>query len=409
VSVSGELTLEEQFEIPAGHPIGLGWRVPLFLVSPWSRGDYVFSEVSDHSSVIQFIERRFNVTCPNISPWRRAVTSDLTHAFDWEHPDFTWPEAFPNTSANVNASKWQCDNLPPPQVPVVQSMPGQEAGTKKQRPIPSYVFHISDAEIVEDDGDDTTRISLSMSVGGDATDASSSLTAGVFSVYNRSSVVAGSMDPPRMYTVEQGKTLSDVWTTRGDRYELHLHGPNGFVRVFQGDLPNKIDATVRVTYDPKNLALDVAATSSSSSSSSSSSFQVVDNAYGTGLDAKLVAGGDSVRFDASKSGGWYDLSVRSTEDDSWVRRYMGKIEGTTETTTTDPAMAEGVPHYGHESPRTPFVREALREDAVRPMPSIITDLNDAKWSERWAPTQCTSARGRMKDACWDYYHARDEL
>ena len=46
VPVEGELTKTEEFNIPAGHPIGLGWRVPLFLISPWTRGDYVFSEVS---------------------------------------------------------------------------------------------------------------------------------------------------------------------------------------------------------------------------------------------------------------------------------------------------------------------------------------------------------------------------
>lgn len=83
VSVVGELTLKEQFGIPAGNPIGLGFRVPLFIISPWTRGDYTFSQISDHTSVVKFIEQRFGVHCPNISPWRRAVTSDLLAAFDW--------------------------------------------------------------------------------------------------------------------------------------------------------------------------------------------------------------------------------------------------------------------------------------------------------------------------------------
>ena len=88
VTTVGELTLEEELYVAPGHPIGLGFRVPLLLISPWTRGHYVYSEVSDHTSVIKFIEKRFNVSCPNISPWRRAVVSDLTAAFDFSSPDY---------------------------------------------------------------------------------------------------------------------------------------------------------------------------------------------------------------------------------------------------------------------------------------------------------------------------------
>ncbi len=54
----GELTKDVQFNIAAGHPIGLGFRVPLMIISPWTRGHLVFSQVSDHTSVIKFIEVR---------------------------------------------------------------------------------------------------------------------------------------------------------------------------------------------------------------------------------------------------------------------------------------------------------------------------------------------------------------
>jgi phospholipase C len=56
-----------------GGPYGLGQRVPMIVVSPWSKGGWVCSEVFDHTSIIRFIERRFGVHEPNISPWRRAV------------------------------------------------------------------------------------------------------------------------------------------------------------------------------------------------------------------------------------------------------------------------------------------------------------------------------------------------
>ncbi|WP_426207450.1 phosphocholine-specific phospholipase C [Massilia sp. TWP1-3-3] len=68
-------------------PYGLGPRVPMYVISPWSTGGWVNSQVVDHSSVIRFMERRFGVPEPNISPWRRAVCGDLTSAFDFTRPD----------------------------------------------------------------------------------------------------------------------------------------------------------------------------------------------------------------------------------------------------------------------------------------------------------------------------------
>ena len=57
------------------------------IVSPWSKGGFVCSQVFDHTSVIRFIETRFGVHEPNITPWRRAVCGDLTTAFDFRTPD----------------------------------------------------------------------------------------------------------------------------------------------------------------------------------------------------------------------------------------------------------------------------------------------------------------------------------
>ena len=68
-------------------PIGLGVRVPFLAISPWSKGGYVNSQVFDHTSVIQFIEKRFGVQEANISPWRRAVAGDLTSVFNFANPN----------------------------------------------------------------------------------------------------------------------------------------------------------------------------------------------------------------------------------------------------------------------------------------------------------------------------------
>src|SRR5882724_6696535 len=70
-----------------GGPVGLGFRVPLVVASPWSRGGYVCSQVFDHTSVLQLLERVVShrsgkeIRETNISAWRRTVCGDLTAAF----------------------------------------------------------------------------------------------------------------------------------------------------------------------------------------------------------------------------------------------------------------------------------------------------------------------------------------
>jgi phospholipase C len=64
-------------------PIGLGFRVPCLVISPYTRGGLVASDVFDHTSQLKFLERRFGVEVPNLSPWRRETTGDLTSAFDF--------------------------------------------------------------------------------------------------------------------------------------------------------------------------------------------------------------------------------------------------------------------------------------------------------------------------------------
>jgi len=110
--------------------------VPLLIISPWTKGGKVYSEVSDHTSLIKLVERRFGIHNPNISAWRRAMMSDMTHAFDFANPDYTIPTGLPDTSGNPDQSSWQCNHNPPPTIPATQSMPSQETGTKKAMPLP---------------------------------------------------------------------------------------------------------------------------------------------------------------------------------------------------------------------------------------------------------------------------------
>ena len=94
----GASTVDTHGESYEGQAVGLGVRVPLIVVSPWSRGGWVNSQVFDHTSVIRFLERRFGVMEPNISPWRRMVTGDLTSMFDFTGRDMAALVPLPDTS-----------------------------------------------------------------------------------------------------------------------------------------------------------------------------------------------------------------------------------------------------------------------------------------------------------------------
>ena len=317
VTVDGELTLKEEFGIAPGHPIGLGFRVPFYIVSPWTRGDYTYSEVCDHTSVIQFIEQRFGVHCPNISPWRRAVTGDLTNAFDWDNPDLSFPTNMPVTKNNVNESAWQCEHLPAPTIPTVQQLAHQEAGVRKARALP-YTFDITDS--VAADG----TVTITMANKGTGT--------GAFLVHdNRQPYNA-----PRKFTVEGGKTLSDTWASTLNKYNISLYGPNGFVRKFTGELPAAAGvASVRLEYLEAEDAVRVAV--AAPAASAACTFVVTDNAYNLGgpwsLAVAGVEGAGSVPVshvvDLSSVGNWYDLTVSASVEcgmGRFERRFMGHME-----------------------------------------------------------------------------------
>ncbi len=80
-------------EYIGGEPIGLGFRVPAVVVSPWSAGGYVCSDVLDHTSLIRVIEQRFGVTEPNISAWRRRTCGDFSSALRFSSPAAGYPRS----------------------------------------------------------------------------------------------------------------------------------------------------------------------------------------------------------------------------------------------------------------------------------------------------------------------------
>ena len=119
-------------------PYGLGVRVPMLVVSPWSTGGWVCSETFDHTSLIRFIEARFGVGEPNITPWRRAVCGDLTSAFDFESASDRVPKVPPVVDTYNTKAAYSSYHPTPP---AVASVPTQESGVRPSRRL-GYRLHV---------------------------------------------------------------------------------------------------------------------------------------------------------------------------------------------------------------------------------------------------------------------------
>lgn len=116
-------------------PIGLGFRVPTFVISPLSRGGFVCSDRFDHTSLLRFLETRFGAEVPNLTAWRRATVGDMTTAFNFSKPDNSIP-SLPSPVAALPAAITQCQSnllgFTAYQLPATQAMPAQETGTAKR-------------------------------------------------------------------------------------------------------------------------------------------------------------------------------------------------------------------------------------------------------------------------------------
>jgi phospholipase C len=112
-------------------PIGLGFRVPMLVISPFSRGGFVAPDLFDHTSLLRFLETRFGAEVPNLSAWRRATVGDLTSALNLKASDKSIP-TLPATIPAVSQAIQQCaDNLAgfrPYAVPTTQTTATQETG-----------------------------------------------------------------------------------------------------------------------------------------------------------------------------------------------------------------------------------------------------------------------------------------
>ncbi|PZO76948.1 MAG: phospholipase C, phosphocholine-specific [Sphingomonas taxi] len=299
-------------DLPAyrGRAYGLGPRVPMYVVSPWSRGGWVNSQVFDHTSVIRFLERRFDFHEPNIAPWRRAVCGDLTSAFDFTAADPAPFAAMPDPHADaVRAAA--IPKQVSPQAPVGSSLPWQEPGIRRARPLP---YALTVGETIADGA-----IHLRFAAEGEQ--------AAVFHIYDRTDLAQA----PRRFTVEPGRALDGRWPFDHEgRYDLWVLGPNGFHRHFMGhrDDPAPLSGLVwRATATEMALRLPAG----------HRTHELIARTERIGATTLVTPLTEAERsWPLGKSYGWYDITVVAAKVPNYLRRVSGRIDAPGRLTCSDP-------------------------------------------------------------------------
>lgn len=310
----GKSTVEVTGEIYRGEPVGLGPRVPLLIVSPWTKGGFVNSQLFDHTSVIRFLEARFGVFEPNITPWRRAICGDLVSAFDFANPDSARPErlsTFDDATQRVDAS---C-TLDAPRYPMALESAVQEKGQRPARPLPYALrteAHLDGKELcltIENRG----NVGAALTLYADGTRAG-----------------------PWFYTVEAGKSIEDRVPLEAAAQSYGLYGPNGFLHTVPAtDAGSSL--TVTAHFDAPTDSLIVTLQNRGTEP------RRVDIAARDYLampkQEHLLAPGESkeARWSIAASDHWYDVAVSAG---SSVWRFAGHGE-TGRPSMSDPALGRG--------------------------------------------------------------------
>jgi len=309
-----------------GGPIGLGFRVPFVVASPWSRGGYVCSEVFDHTSVLQLLESLYGVKEPNIGSWRRAVCGDLSSAFQDTSKGKEKALPYPPLKEFLGGIH-QAQFQPMPSGWGSAKMPKQEPGTRPSTALP---YELSAEAVVRGN-------TLELTLAADNKRFGKKAAGAPFHVYTPGVYRRGEAPRVRSYAVEPGKKLTDNWDLDGfaeSRYAVRVNGPNGFYREFTG---TKGDPKVHVAchYEGNDVVIAIR-----NADSESYTALIADASYGQGTQAIQVDAGAirNLRMSLRDSHRWYDLSVRLEGINSFERRYAGRVE-TGEHGISDPAMA----------------------------------------------------------------------
>lgn len=338
-----------------GGPIGLGFRVPMIIASPWSRGGKVCSQVFDHTSTLQFLEeflnKKFgkNVREENISEWRRTVCGDLTSAFtryDGKEKEklsfFLARDPFVEKIFNAKFKEEPAGFKKYSQGDLAQlrdrlsPLDLQENGTKVSRPLPYELY------VDENISTNKKEITLNFKAGDQVFKDESA--GSPFIVYAPGGYITmdaerngkKNFEPLRVwhFAVKAGNSLQESWPMenfQGEGYHLTVYGPNGFYREFRGR-NNEPELQVTCGYEQRklnknrftgNIELKI-----SNPASKVSSVKIVDNEYGNPTVSKKIrsGGNETIVLNLSRSFGWYDFSVLMEGNSGMVKRYAGRVE-----------------------------------------------------------------------------------
>jgi phospholipase C len=332
--------------------IGLGFRVPMVIASPWSRGGKVCSEVFDHTSVLQFLEQFLStktqkkIVESNISEWRRTVCGDLTSVFNPYNgekinlPAFVDKDPFIKSihEAQFQGKPTNFKAFSTTEIEKInQGDPGQEWGASQEKgirqacalPYELYVEGAVKNQLFE------LHLKAGNSVFGKKSSGSP------FMAYS-AKPYQNTWKESRNYAVKAGDQLTDTWEIADfadKKYHLEVYGPNGFYRVFQGALDG-VQLETRLSYEQKNGKLTGNVVLELTNQSNQDLQCVVqDGAYKTPSKSLILAPNSTqkLRWDLQKSHNWYDLMVKVVGNDDFERRYAGHVE-TGKEGFTDPAM-----------------------------------------------------------------------
>lgn len=344
--------LRNGFPVPfeGESPVGLGYRVPLIVASPWTRGGFVNSEVFDHTSHLRFLENflsaktKKTIDAPNISEWRRTVAGDLTSVFrpaDEDQPaglEFLKKNSFMETVYNAKFKKLPNDfrALSPAEISIFKKnpyaspfMPVQEKGIKPSSGL--YYQLYADGELNRDKNTFTIRFEAGNKFFGNRSLGSP------FNVYAPGKYLQHEKGSPKFqnvctwaFAVKSSDHLSASWPLiefENNIYHLKVYGPNGFFREFMGSVDDpfiKINVEYQVNTLNKlsgNIELML-----SSESERPIQIEITDNAYKSHPIKKVINPSAKVVLDLLKQYGWYDFTVKVPGSDLFERRFAGRVE-----------------------------------------------------------------------------------
>ena len=325
-------------------PIGLGYRVPMVIASPWTRGGYVCSEVFDLTSSLQFLETFLarktgkEIREPNITPWRRTVCGDLSSAFrEYEGEQIEKPAFIERTAFLEQVNEAQYKNLPagfralePDEIGRIKSdpssgslLPRQEQGVRPACALPYELY-------LDGEWDKNRSIYLISFRAGNTVFGKRS-AGSPFYVYAMNPYRSETLHC-RNYAVSAGDRLMDEWPVQlfeNGRYHLRAYGPNGFYREFRGSGDNPaiqvaIDYEKRGTKELTGNLLVIL----NNRGISDILVHISDRGYKAApREVKLSASGKkTILVDLSRHHGWYDLAITVEGKDGFEERFAGKVE-----------------------------------------------------------------------------------